>query len=159
MKVRLRQKQWPCLLVKEKDKKNANTFFVDENTFPQTIDVLKTRATPFGIDLEIGNYAELDLTREDLYGVLVQYPSGDGKVIDYRSFVESAHENNVFVTFAADLMALALITPPGEMGADAVVGTTQRFGVPMGYGGPHAAYFATKISLSVRFLVESLGFL
>ena len=145
MKVRLRQKQWPCLLVKEKkDKKNANTFFVDENTFPQTIDVLKTRATPFGIDLEIGNYAELDLTREDLYGVLVQYPSGDGKVIDYRSFVESAHENNVFVTFAADLMALALITPPGEMGADAVVGTTQRFGVPMGYGGPHAAYFATK---------------
>jgi glycine dehydrogenase len=129
---------------RKKDKKNANTFFVDENTFPQTIDVLKTRATPFGIDLEIGNYAELDLTREDLYGVLVQYPSGDGKVIDYRSFVESAHENNVFVTFAADLMALALITPPGEMGADAVVGTTQRFGVPMGYGGPHAAYFATK---------------
>jgi glycine dehydrogenase len=129
---------------RKKDKKNANTFFVDENTFPQTVDVLKTRATPFGIDLEIGNYAELDLTREDLYGVLVQYPSGDGKVIDYRSFVESAHENNVFVTFAADLMALALITPPGEMGADAVVGTTQRFGVPMGYGGPHAAYFATK---------------
>ncbi|PWL30297.1 aminomethyl-transferring glycine dehydrogenase [uncultured Roseivirga sp.] len=129
---------------RKKDKKNANTFFVDENTFPQTIDVLKTRAMPFGIDLEIGNYAELDLTREDLYGVLVQYPSGDGKVIDYRSFVESAHENNVFVTFAADLMALALITPPGEMGADAVVGTTQRFGVPMGYGGPHAAYFATK---------------
>lgn len=129
---------------RKKDKKDANVFFVDENTFPQTIDVLKTRSTPFGIQLEIGNYAELDLTRQDLYGVLIQYPASDGKVIDYRSFVETAHENNVFVTFAADLMALALITPPGEMGADAVVGTTQRFGVPMGYGGPHAAYFATR---------------
>lgn len=129
---------------RKKEKKDANVFFVDENTFPQTIDVLKTRSTPFGIQLEIGNYAELDLTRQDLYGVLVQYPASDGKVIDYRSFVETAHENNVFVTFAADLMALALITPPGEMGADAVVGTTQRFGVPMGYGGPHAAYFATR---------------
>jgi glycine dehydrogenase len=125
-------------------KKNANVFFVDENTFPQTIDILKTRSTPVGIILEVGDYKKLDLTREDLYGVLVQYPSGDGKVIDYRSFTASAHELNVFVTFAADLLALALITPPGELGADAVVGTTQRFGVPMGYGGPHAAFFATK---------------
>lgn len=125
-------------------KKNANVFFVDENTFPQTIDILKTRSTPVGIQLEIGDYRKLDLTREDLYGVLIQYPAGDGKVIDYGSFAASAHEQDVFVTFAADLMALALITPPGELGADAVVGTTQRFGVPMGYGGPHAAYFATR---------------
>lgn len=129
---------------RKKEKKAANTFFVDENTFPQTIDVLKTRSVPVGIRLEIGKVAELDITREDLYGVLIQYPAGDGKVINYKSFIESAHENNVFVTAAADLMSLALLTPPGEMGADAVVGTTQRFGVPMGYGGPHAAFFATK---------------
>lgn len=129
---------------RKKEKKAANTFFVDENTFPQTIDVLKTRSVPVGIQLEIGKVAELDVTREDLYGVLIQYPAGDGKVINYKSFIESAHENNVFVTAAADLMSLALLTPPGEMGADAVVGTSQRFGVPMGYGGPHAAFFATK---------------
>ena len=129
---------------RKKEKKAANTFFVDENTFPQTIDVLKTRSVPVGIQLEIGKLAELDITREDLYGVLVQYPAGDGKAIDYKAFIESAHENNVFVTVAADLMSLAILTPPGEMGADAVVGTSQRFGVPMGYGGPHAAYFATK---------------
>ena len=129
---------------RKKEKKAANTFFVDENTFPQTIDVLKTRSVPVGIQLEIGKLAELDITREDLYGVLVQYPAGDGKAIDYKAFIESAHESNVFVTVAADLMSLAILTPPGEMGADAVVGTSQRFGVPMGYGGPHAAYFATK---------------
>jgi glycine dehydrogenase len=129
---------------RKKEKKSAQVFFVDENVFPQTIDILKTRATPVGIELETGRFDELDLTRADLYGVLVQYPAGDGKVINYKSFAESAHEQNVYVTFAADLMALTLITPPGEMGADAVVGTTQRFGVPMGYGGPHAAYFATR---------------
>lgn len=129
---------------RKKEKKAANTFFVDENTFPQTIDLLKTRSIPVGIELEIGKISELDITRADLYGVLIQYPANDGKVINYKSFIEAAHENNVFVTVAADLMSLALLTPPGEMGADAVVGTTQRFGVPMGYGGPHAAYFATK---------------
>jgi glycine dehydrogenase len=129
---------------KKKEKKDAHTFFVDENTFPQTIDLLKTRSNPVGINLEVGPIDKLDLTRTDLYGVLYQYPAGDGKVLDFKSFIESAHENNVFVTAAADLMSLAILTPPGEMGADAVVGTTQRFGVPMGYGGPHAAYFATK---------------
>jgi len=130
--------------LKKKEKKNANTFFVDENTFPQTIDLLKTRSIPVGINLVIGKIEELDLTNEDLYGVLYQYPAGDGSVRDFKSFIETAQANNVFVTAAADLMSLALLTPPGEMGADAVVGTTQRFGVPMGYGGPHAAYFATK---------------
>jgi len=130
--------------LKKKEKKNANTFFVDENTFPQTIDLLKTRSIPVGINLVIGKIEELDLSNEDLYGVLYQYPAGDGSVRDFKSFIETAQANNVFVTAAADLMSLALLTPPGEMGADAVVGTTQRFGVPMGYGGPHAAYFATK---------------
>ncbi|MGW8122343.1 aminomethyl-transferring glycine dehydrogenase [Roseivirga echinicomitans] len=130
--------------LKKKDKKNANTFFVDENTFPQTIDLLKTRSIPVGINLVIGKIEELDLTNKDLYGVLYQYPAGDGSVRDFKSFIETAQANNVFVTAAADLMSLAILTPPGDMGADAVVGTTQRFGVPMGYGGPHAAYFATK---------------
>ncbi|WP_323757447.1 aminomethyl-transferring glycine dehydrogenase [Roseivirga sp.] len=130
--------------LKKREKKNAHTFFVDENTFPQTIDLLKTRSIPVGINLVIGKIEELDLTSEDLYGVLYQYPAGDGSVRDFKSFIETAQANNVFVTAAADLMSLALLTPPGEMGADAVVGTTQRFGVPMGYGGPHAAYFATK---------------
>ena len=129
---------------RKKNKKEATTFFVDENTFPQTINVLKTRSVPVGIQLEVGKLSELDITRDDLFGVLIQYPAGDGKVLNYRSFIESAHENNVFVTVAADLMSLALLTPPGEMGADAVVGTSQRFGVPMGYGGPHAAYIATR---------------
>ncbi len=132
--------------LRKREKKNANTFFVDENTFPQTIDVLKTRATSVGINLVIGDISTVDITNEDIYGVLYQYPAGDGSVRDYKAFIESAHENNVLVACAADLMALTLLTPPGEMGADAVVGTTQRFGVPMGYGGPHAAYFATRES-------------
>src|SRR5690606_23698440 len=81
---------------------------------------------------------------EDMFGAIVQYPAGDGQVYDYREFVEKAHEKGIKLTVAADLMSLALLTPPGEWGADIVIGTTQRFGVPMGFGGPHAAYFATK---------------
>jgi len=130
--------------LRKKDKKKANKFFVDENTFPQTIDLLKTRAIPVGIELEIGDIHALDLTDPELYGVLFQYPAGDGSVRDYANFIAAAKEQQVFVAAAADLLSLALLTPPGEMGADAVVGTTQRFGVPMGFGGPHAAYFATK---------------
>jgi len=130
--------------LRKKGKKKANTFFVDENSFPQTLDVLKTRATSIGINLEIGDINKIDLTDEDLYGVLYQYPGNDGAVSDFSSFIASAHENNVLVACAADLMALTLLTPPGEMGADVVLGTSQRFGVPMGYGGPHAAYFATR---------------
>lgn len=129
--------------LRKKDKKTANKFFVDKNTFPQTLDLLKTRAIPVGIELEIGNIDEVDLTDANLYGVLYQYPGGDGSVKDFTAFTASAKEQNVFVVAAADLMSLVLLTPPGEMGADAVVGTTQRFGVPMGFGGPHAAYFAT----------------
>lgn len=130
--------------LRKKAKKTANKFFVDENTFPQTLDVLRTRAIPVGIELEIGDIDKVDLTDPNLYGVLYQYPGGDGSVRDFSAFTETAKEQNVFVVAAADLMSLVLLTPPGEMGADAVIGTTQRFGVPMGFGGPHAAYFATK---------------
>jgi glycine dehydrogenase len=124
-------------------KNGANVFFVDENTFPQTIELLKTRAETLGIKLEIGKYNEIAFN-EKIFGALVQYPGGDGKIEDYREFVEKAHENGSFVAVAADIMSLTLLSPPGEWGADVVVGSTQRFGIPMGYGGPHAAYFATK---------------
>lgn len=125
-------------------RKEADVFFVSDKCHPQTIDVLLTRAEPVGIKIEVGNYRELDVTRADVFGVLVQYPDTEGNVDDFASFFASAAENQVFVVAAADLLSLTLLTPPGEMGADVVVGTTQRFGVPMGYGGPHAAYFATK---------------
>lgn len=129
---------------KGEKKKTANKLFVDINTFPQTIDVLKTRSLPMGIELVIDEITNLDIEDPELYGVMVQYPDNNGQVTDYSEFIEEAHHNDVFVCFAADLISLALLTPPGDMGADVVVGTSQRFGVPMGYGGPHAAFFATK---------------
>jgi glycine dehydrogenase len=106
--------------------------------------VLKTRTNPLGYELEIGKIEEKDITDPELFGILVQYPDGFGDARDYTAFIESAHEQNVPVVVAADLLSLTLLTPPGEMGADVVIGTTQRFGIPMGYGGPHAAYFATR---------------
>jgi glycine dehydrogenase len=121
----------------------ASKFFVSELVFPQTIDILKTRANPFGIELVIGNHENITLDSE-YFGAVIQYPAGNGAVIDYTDFAQSAHEKNVKVTVIADLLSLTLLTPPGEWGADIVVGTSQRFGVPMGFGGPHAAYFATK---------------
>ena len=126
-----------------KSKKKAERFYVDSNIWPQTLDVIKTRATSVGIDLVIGGLAELDLTDEDLFGIYIQYPNNDGAVIDISSMISSAKENDVAVAVGADLLSLAVLTPPGDMGADAVVGTTQRLGVPLGFGGPHAAYFAT----------------
>lgn len=123
--------------------KDAHTFFVSENVFPQTLDVLKTRAASYGIELLIGNYETIELS-ETIFGALVQYPAGDGKVLDYRAFAEALHAHNATLSVAADLMSLALLVPPGEWGADIVVGSAQRFGVPMGFGGPHAAFFATK---------------
>ncbi len=129
---------------RKNEKKNANTLFVSEQVFPQTIDLLKTRATPVGIQIEVGNHESLDLTRPDLYAVLVQYPAQNGEVYDYTHFIAAAKEQNVFVAVASDLLALTLLKAPGEMGADVVVGSSQRLGVPMGYGGPHAAFFATK---------------
>lgn len=124
-------------------KKGANKFFVDQNTFPQTLEVLKTRAEPLGIELIIDDYKKFDFD-ETVFGLIVQYPAGDGKIEDYKDFVNKAHENGTMAAVAADIMSLAILTPPGEWGADIVFGSTQRFGVPMGYGGPHAAYFATK---------------
>ncbi|MCE7042276.1 aminomethyl-transferring glycine dehydrogenase [Dyadobacter sp. CY312] len=127
-------------------RKKGNTFFVSELCHPQTIDLIYTRAKPIGIDVVVGNHATVDLTDENLYAVLVQYPATNGEVIDYTDFIAAAHDVNLSVAVAADLLALALLKSPGEMGADVVVGSSQRFGVPMGYGGPHAAYFATKES-------------
>ncbi|HWV72268.1 MAG TPA: aminomethyl-transferring glycine dehydrogenase [Pseudosphingobacterium sp.] len=123
--------------------KDANTFFVSENIFPQTLDVLKTRAVSYGIHLLVGNHETVELS-DHIFGALVQYPAGDGKVIDYSTFAEALHANDATLSVAADLMSLALLTPPGEWGADVVIGSSQRFGVPMGFGGPHAAFFATK---------------
>ncbi len=125
-------------------KKAADTFFVSELCHPQTIDLLFTRATPVGIKLVVGNHLTTDLTQESLFGALVQYPATNGQAYDYTDFIAAAHELELFVAVAADLLALTLLKAPGEMGADVVVGSAQRFGVPMGYGGPHAAFFATK---------------
>jgi glycine cleavage system P protein (glycine dehydrogenase) len=119
-----------------------SVFLVSSRTYPQTIDVLKGRAEPLGIRLEI---AEPDaLTFDKAFGLLLQYPDDRGEVRDLRSIIEKAHAAGLLVAVATDLMALTLLVPPGEMGADAVVGNSQRFGVPLGYGGPHAAFFATK---------------
>ncbi|WP_394991205.1 aminomethyl-transferring glycine dehydrogenase [Emticicia sp.] len=125
-------------------KKTAQTFFVSELCHPQTIDLVIGRAKPLGINVTVGNHTTYDLTNEDLYGVLLQYPASNGEVYDYADLISTAHELNVFTSVATDLLSLTLLTPPGEMGADVVVGSSQRLGVPMGYGGPHAAFFATK---------------
>ncbi|MBL7900870.1 MAG: aminomethyl-transferring glycine dehydrogenase [Bacteroidia bacterium] len=124
-------------------KTEANRFFVDNNTFPQTIDVLITRAEPVGIELVFGDYATFT-PDNTFFGALVQYPNNEGSIEDYRDFVARCKAADVKTCFAADLLALTLLTPPGDFGADCVLGNTQRFGVPMGFGGPHAAYFATK---------------
>src|SRR6201986_3445716 len=122
---------------------SAKTYFVSQEIFPQTIDILKTRAQPYGIELLIGDHNTVELT-EDLFGAIVQYPAGNGEVHDYKGFAANLHEKNIKLTVVADLMSLLLLTPPGEWGADVVVVNTQRFGVPMGFGGPHSAFFATK---------------
>ncbi len=119
----------------------ANEFFVSDTVFPQTLDVLKTRALPHNIQLVVGDWKTYEFS-EKTFGVLLQYPNSQGNVEDYRAFVEQAKARGAYVAVAADILALALLTPPGEWGADVAVGLTQRFGVPMGYGGPHAAYFA-----------------
>lgn len=118
-------------------------FFVDQDTFPQTIDVIITRATPVGIEVVIGDYrtANIDNT---YFGALVQYPNDKGSVEDYRQFINHVHAADAYVVMATDLLALTLLTPPGELGADAACGSAQRFGVPLGFGGPHAAFFAVK---------------
>jgi len=119
----------------------ANVFFVSEKVLPQTIDVLRTRAVPQGIQLVIGDWKSFEFT-DKTFGVLLQYPNAEGAVEDYRAFVEKAKAHNAYVAVATDLLALALLKPPGEWGADVAVGNSQRFGVPLGYGGPHAAFFS-----------------
>src|SRR5690606_8343933 len=118
-------------------------FFVSEEILPQTLSILQTRSTPIGIELVVGNHKDFDFSSE-FFGAILQYPGKHGLVNDYREFVAKAKENEIKTVFAADILSLVKLTPPGEMGADAVVGTTQRFGIPMGYGGPHAGFLATK---------------
>ncbi|WP_340156742.1 aminomethyl-transferring glycine dehydrogenase [uncultured Maribacter sp.] len=128
---------------REQKKNTVVKFFVSEEILPQTLSLLKTRSIPLGIELVIGKHDEFDFS-SDFYGALIQYPGKYGQVYDYSSFVSKAKENDIKVAVAADIMSLVLLTPPGEFGVDVVVGTTQRFGIPLGYGGPHAAFFATK---------------
>jgi glycine dehydrogenase len=118
-------------------------FFVDSAIFPQTKDVLVTRAVPVGIEIVEGDYSKVELD-ETFFGAIVQYPNSNGSIEDYRSFVETVHAAGAFVVMATDLLALTLLTPPGELGADCAVGSAQRFGVPLGYGGPHAAFMSCK---------------
>ncbi len=125
-------------------KKNAHKFFVDQHVFPQTGDVLITRSTPIGVELVVGDIGKIDLTDPALFGVYIQYPDNNGSVEDRTDLITTAHERDVAVVVGTDLMSLVLLKSPGEMGADVVVGSSQRFGVPMGFGGPHAAFFTTR---------------
>lgn len=128
---------------RKKDKSNSKKFFVSDKIFPQTIDVLKSRSKPFGIELVIGDHLSLELNN-DYFGLLVQYPAMNGEVYDYSDFFAKADSFAIYKTVAADILSLTLLVPPGEFGADCAVGSTQRLGIPMGFGGPHAAYFATR---------------
>lgn len=127
-------------------KAGANKFFVDEDMFLQTLDVIRTRSAPLGIELVTGKFDRFEFN-DSVFGAIVQYPAASGQINDYRNFVEKAHSCGTLVGVAADLMSLAILTPPGEWGADIVVGSNQRMGLPMSYGGPHAGYFATKDEL------------
>ena len=130
-------------LMKRISKAKSETIFVAENCHPQTIAIIETRATPMGYTVQVGN-PSTDLNPDDLFGVILQYPATDGTVTDYKALVDRIHESKALVCVCADLLSLVLLTPPGEWGADVVVGSAQRFGVPMGYGGPHAGYMATR---------------
>jgi glycine dehydrogenase len=126
-------------------KTKAKTFFISEACHPQTIEVVATRAQPLGIEILVGDHETFDFG-QPIFGALLQYPATNGAIYDYQAFVERAHQTGALVTVAADLLSLTVLKPPGEFGADIAVGNTQRFGVPLGYGGPHAAYFATRES-------------
>ncbi|MDH6087432.1 aminomethyl-transferring glycine dehydrogenase [Umezakia ovalisporum] len=124
-------------------KNKAMAYFVSHDCHPQTINVLQTRAKPLGIKIVVGGHGTFDFA-EPIFGAILQYPASDGAIYDYRAFIEKAHAQGALVTVAADPLSLTLLTPPGEFGADIAIGSTQRFGIPLGFGGPHAAYFATK---------------
>lgn len=128
---------------KEKKKNNASKFFVSEEILPQTLSLLQTRSEPLGIELVVGNHEDFDFS-EEFFGVILQYPSKTGKVHNYKEFIQKANDNQIKVAVAADILSLVMLESPGHFGVDVVVGTTQRFGIPLGYGGPHAAFFATK---------------
>ncbi|RTZ08537.1 aminomethyl-transferring glycine dehydrogenase [Flavobacterium sp. GSP6] len=128
---------------RDQKKNNTNKFFVSEEILPQTLSVLQTRSTPIGVELVLGNHETFDFS-SDYFGAILQYPGKFGQVHDYTAFIAKAAANEIKVAVAADILSLAKLTPPGEIGAAVVLGTTQRFGIPLGYGGPHAAYFATK---------------
>lgn len=128
---------------RDQKKNNVSKFFVSEEILPQTLSVLQTRSTPLNIELVVGNHETFDFS-SDFFGAMLQYPGKFGQVHDYTAFIAKATENEIKVAVAADILSLAKLTPPGEMGASVVVGTSQRFGIPLGYGGPHAAFFATK---------------
>ncbi|HEX4372244.1 MAG TPA: glycine dehydrogenase (aminomethyl-transferring), partial [Puia sp.] len=128
---------------KDTEHLNAPKFFVDTNVYAQTKEVLLTRATPLGIELIFDDYANAKIDNS-FFGALIQYPNSYGAVNDYREFINAVHALDGYVAMATDLLALTLLTPPGELGADVAIGSSQRFGVPMGFGGPHAAFFATK---------------
>ncbi len=128
---------------RDQKKNNINKFFVSEEILPQTLSVLQTRSTPIGVELVIGNHEEFTFGN-DFFGAILQYPGKFGQVYDYAEFIAKAKANEIKIAVAADILSLVKLTSPGEMGADVVVGTTQRFGIPMGYGGPHAGFFATK---------------
>lgn len=131
--------------VRERDQKknNVNKFFVSENILPQTLSLLETRANPIGIELVVGNEEAFNFSL-DFFGAILQYPGKYGEITDIKSFIEKAKTTNIKVAVSADILSLVKLEAPGKFGADVVVGTTQRFGIPMGYGGPHAAFFATK---------------
>jgi glycine dehydrogenase len=124
-------------------KKNATTLFVSQDCHPQTIEVLQTRAEPLGLHIQVGDHRQLKFT-DDLFAILLQYPTSSGRVDDYADLIAKAHSHQTLAIVAADLLALTLLKPPGEFGADVVIGSSQRFGVPLGFGGPHAAFIATR---------------
>ena len=128
---------------RKQKKDDVNKFFVSEEVLPQTISLIKTRAEFLGIEIVLGDHAEFDFSAE-FFGALIQYPGRYGQVFDYADFVNNCNKNSIKVAVAADILSLVKLQAPGELGVDVVVGTTQRFGIPLGYGGPHAAYFATK---------------
>ncbi len=137
-------------------KEGVDVLFVDENTFPQTIEVILGKAAPLNIKVEIGDFKTFDLHNK-VFGAIVQYPGNDGKVCDFSEFTKKAHEKEILVSVAADILSLAILTPPGEWGADIVFGTTQRLGIPLGFGGPHAAYFATRESFKRKIPGRIIG--
>ena len=133
-----------CHAVRKRDA--ANVFFVSETCHPQTVAVVQTRAEPLGIEVVVGDHRQFQIT-DSVFGVLMQYPATDGAIFDYDPLIRQVHDHQALAVVAADLLALTLLRPPGEYGADVVVGSAQRFGVPIGYGGPHAAFFATRDAL------------